>query len=637
MLRRASLALALVTSIACSEGPYVIGEQGLPPARYCPTGTDCRGRFELPLGRSGTGVWGDGWTAGTTSRAPSLLLRGEDATTTRWAARTGGALVSTDAIVGRRGPFTDATRAVAIAPGFTSEGALARIGSSDLVVELVLRAAASSEVLRAESESRSIVVRSDDQRVLALQIGEATIATRPLIEGAWYHVVFELHDDRASVVHVNGVATDATMIAQGREEPHTIVVGGAGSARLAWLAIVPLGDAVLEAGALRERFAALTGVLPSLAGGGPLPIEMTREGEAFLDLVEDAGARRLHLVGEDWPRIACRPDAAGELFCGYLSEARARRGTYVPLDPVAFEAVNASVVHVDETRSIGEVVPMGAVRGAPVSGKHGVAVVLEHGGTTTFSFFARAVGAGMVEASIEGAGVARVDLDAQLVVSSDPAIEVQLDDWGAGVTRVALVTRDLADGQHRAEIVAVVGGTTEFLGDDSTLFEVAGLQREGNRISPSSLVFDVHGDDQLAFAATDNVPSTTSGHIRARALTAPVGRLHDQAMLNISEGASPGDQINLYVTISGSVIFAASQDDVIRWLIPSMVNIDGHAFDVEASWDAESARLVMGGIDDRRGVDESIASGRYDRLAIGFTGSTSGPFDGLVGAIGIGP
>ena len=641
-VRALALALAVLLGASCSEGPYILGSVGIPPARYCAEGADCRGRFELPLSRAGTGVWGDRVIAGGVSRTPALVLRGEDASASRWLPRTGGALVARDARTGTRGPFTDATRAAETSSAFVSEGELARFAGADVLVEVVLRAAPDADVLRAVSASRALTISSDASGALSLSIGAggaaSVLSTRALVEGAWYHVIFELHDRQPSAVHVNAVRADAPSVVRvGGEEGHAITVGGRGEAAIAWLAVVPWGDVALDASASLERFAQLTGVVPSVAGGAPLPTLLERDSVAFVDLVEDAGARRLHLVGEHWPRIACRPDASGAVFCGYLVEAGTARFD-LPFDVREARVLRASVEELARERSVGAHVPMIAVRGTAEEDTHGVGAEIGGGGTLVISFFARLGSAHEVELHVDGLGDAQFDTTLGTARTAE-VFTVSIEPFGAGLARCTVVARDLPDARRAIEVRAVIDRGARFVGDGSVLFEVGGLQLEGNRVSATSLVHvGGRAEDRLVFSAMDNVPADGTGHIRARVLAQRGERIHDQAVVNVSRAASPDDQLNLYVSTPGNVLFVGSDDGVIEWLLPNdTVVSDGLAADIEASWAPGVARLVVRGVEARADVDGSVIVADHDRLAIGWTGSTSGVADGLVGEIGLGP
>ena len=222
--------------------------------------------------------------------------------------------------------------------------------------------------------------------------------------------------------------------------------------------------------------------------------------------------------------------------------------------------------------------------------------------------------------------------------SADPGLSVRLWDFGAGIVRCAITTTLPGLASRALTIAARVGGSESFADDGEPLFELAGLQLETNRVTATSLIADLREADRLVFAAEGNVPMAGTGHLRARVLVEPGERLHDQTILNVSLGAATDQQLNLYVSTPGTVVFVAAQRSGLRWLVPSEVSAaEGAPVSVEAAWSPGSARLRVDAAETSQVVDEGFVAGPYDQLALGFSGSTSGVIDGLIAEIGVGP
>lgn len=608
----------LVLMLACDEGPYVIGEQGAPRSSFCPEGVSCEGRFELPLDRAGTSAFGDRFVAEGIDRAAALLLRGEDATETRWPSRTGGALDAVGPnVVALEGPFTDATRGAIGA--YTSASVRPRFGGR-LAIELVLRATPSTEVFATDDLRLAL----DAEGALVLERGGEARATEALAPLAWHHVLFVL-DGEHTRVFVDGAPTELDALTLPEERERAVSVGG--DAAIAWLAVVPLGSAALSDDAARERFVRLVGVAPTIAGGAPLPIALERESVAFTDLVDAAGRRRLHLVGPRWPRIACRLDVDGARFCGYLAERGRTRAVPLSLDAWSPEAVTREAPTEPRERTLAPALPITLVRATAANAR----LVTTVSGTEhrVASVFARGEG---LELSLRVAErTARFALDGR-VVSADPEVEAHAEDFGDGWWRVWLLVRDVGAGTHEVAIELHATGALE-----AARVELAGPEVESNRFDPTSVVLDTRAEDRLVFAAAGNVPAGTEGALHARALVPGVARLHDQALLNLNVGESSEDQINLYLDVGGTVSFSAHEAAESRWNLasPSPVR-DGRPVEVDATWGAEGARLSVRGEEAVRATDATLAAQRHDRLAIGRTGSTSGPLDGLIAEVAVG-
>ncbi|MCE9577678.1 MAG: LamG domain-containing protein [Deltaproteobacteria bacterium] len=599
--------VALALAAGCAD-PYVIGEEGLPPAGYCPAGVVCTGRLEASYAQAGTGAWGDRFVAGRISRAPALLLRGEDATASGWTARTGGALSPVDVVqVGARGPFTDATRA---ARGrFASAAPIVELGPQDLAIELVLRARANARVL--DAPTAGLAIASDDTGALTLAIGASAIATAPLVDGAWYHVLFVVRAS-GSRVYVNGAAMDGPGAVIARRASHAIAVDG----EVAWLAIVPLGDGELQVREARERFARLVGVAATLAGGDPIPTTIARDGAAFTDLVED-GARALHLVGPDWPRIACRPAPSGATACGYLAEGGAGRG--VPLDLQQWTVTGAITA---AAMPLADDVPT-----VTLADPATLARTVDGGGDRVVSLFAR--GAGEVTIDLAQVGSVRCAPGAATatIVTSAVPITAAIEPWGAGWVRCALVT-EAAPGGPLALTLA------------GSAIDLAGPQAEGNRITPTSLALAARGDDVLVYDTVDNIPAADAGAVRARVLAAGAS-IHDRSVIGLAARDATGpvgdDSAAIYLqTRQGAAHFAAFAGGAIAWNAGTAAALVDTEAAIRATWSATAATLSDGAEQVDATAGRAIQGATFAEVRVGGS-ARSGTLDGLVRDFAIGP
>jgi hypothetical protein len=584
--------LALVaTLLGCSDGPYVIGELGPSAAAYCPAGQDCEGRLELRFGVAGTAAWGDRFVAGRVARAPALLLRGEDATAAGWPARTGGVLVPEgETRIARRGPFTDATRTTE--GRFASEGAIVRLGTGELAIELVLQGARTTRVL----ETDDIVIDFDDEGRLIFGVEGATTVTNPLATRTYYHVLFVVRPT-GTRAYVNGAPLDG---------PGATVPAGDRAVRIdgsiAWLAMVPIADGELDERAVRERFARLTGVSPTVAGGDPVPLAGGRPSVAFTDLVQD-GARRLHRVGERWPRIACRP-AETDVVCGYLAEDVAHRG--VPLELGAW-SIEGSATAIEWAEIPGVRVTSTTTLRASHDGDDARRVL---------SVWAR--GSGELELAIEGVGRARCVPSTGVIAVLEGVVTATREDFGDGWTRCVLGTEVAPAGPVEVSMIA-------------TELELAGPQVDTNRLTASSLVIEDRELDALAYAGPGNV--SIEGAVNARVLVRGE-ELHDRSVLGL-DGGGPENAARVYAeTRDGTVVFAGFVGGAIAWNAHAVESVLDVVSRVEARWGLDEASVTVGATVETSPVSAALPS--IDAITIG-DAHGSGALNGLVVELTLAP
>lgn len=571
-------------------------------------GVCCEGRFELPLDTAGTAAFGDRALGAT---PPLLLLHGEDARADGWSARVGGRFVSAGpSELARRGPFVDATRGVR----GSYLGSLTTPES--VVIELVLAAPLASSPASSELLSAPVSITIDGG---ALVVGDTTIET--LAPGAWYHLVIT-RSFAGTEVFVNGRST-ATLPGASAAFEGSLEVGG--EATIAWLALsstTPSSTTPTPTPLdVSTRFAALTGTLAGTAGGLATPLELTRESDAYVDLVQD-GARRLHRVGPRWPRIACRPDApadrsdalTADVVCGYLAENESSVET---LALAARAPVGLSVVAVEESGP-GEAIAVERLD-AEGDGERHVTLPLAGDDDQVLSLFVRraAVDVGL-ELDLGTRGRAVFSLDATPTVEG--TLRAHDEPWGDDWHRVWVVTE--AVGEAGATLWVLREGARSFAASGPLLF-VAGTRAEGNRRDPSSL--GPRARDGLAYATEGNVP-VGRGTISAQVLVDPWTRLHDGTNVHF---ASAPQVVNLYYSLDTRVTFAATGGPFF-WNLHGDSIRDGRVIEVEASWSAGGVALRTRETTDEDALAAGLdAATTFERFVVG-AGGPSGELHGLV-------
>lgn len=568
-----------------------------------PDGPDacCEGRFELPLDTAGAATFDDRALGDPT---PLLLLRGEDARADGWTARFGGRFVSIGTPeLARWGPFVDATRGVR----GSYLGSLTTPES--VVIELVLAAPLASTLASSEVLSAPVRITIDGGM---LRVGDTTLEA--LAPGAWYHLVIT-RSLAVTEVFVNGRST-ATLPGASAAFEGPLEVGG--EATIAWLAVSSTTPSRLD---VSTRFAALTGTLARGAGGLATPLELTRESDAYADLLQD-GARRLHRVGPRWPRVACRPDApadrsdtlTADVVCGYLAENESSVETLALAER---PRVGLSVVAAEESGP-GEAVAVERLD-AEGDGEHHVTLPFGGDDDQVLSLFVRRAAADVgLELDLGARGRAVFTLDAT------PAVEGTLrahdEPWGDDWHRVWVVTE--AAGDPGATLRVLREGARSFAASGPLLF-IAGTRAEGNRRDPSSL--GPRARDGLAYATEGNVP-IGRGTISARVLVDPWTRLHDGTIVHF---ASDPQVVNLYYSLDTRVTFAATGGPFF-WNLHGDSIRDGRVIEVEASWSASGVALRTRETTDEETLPADLdAATTFERFVIG-AGGPSGELHGLV-------
>lgn len=665
--------------------------------------------FSLPLG-GGTSLTGtsnlndplalggaadaalEGGIDGSTSVEVTLRLRGEMATTTSWLSDEGVSLGVSTAVptsnVSLLAPFSDSTRAVALAasgPSYVASAndvAVGDIADDDAAFELVFRAepgqiiaskGAGASTKGGWSLATSAAVAgaaasapgSAGSLLLELSDGQelVEVSSEPLTTDAWYDCMMWLSHAAGARIDCNGDAgglTDIHLLGSLASSTTPLSMGGLSSAspdslQVAYLSLFRASSGTLGNPAAwlypsRQRFAALTGVLPTAALGTALPNPGVRASAAYVDLADASSVRHLFLVGEDWPRIACRTDSSGR-FCGYLSEHV--RGRLVPSDPSAWMSSEATANANQAAFADGEL-HMAAVVPSTHVAAHVLTASAVFGVTQdVLSFFARAESGHRLGVTVSGQNEAVFDLS---LPSASP-VGASIEAWGDGLFRCAYTFKNAIAGPVTFEIHLLDSSPAgePFAGvGQSAWVDIAGLQVDVSTFYPRSLLgADAQPGDQLVFVANDgNVPMASPVLASLQVLLPMAPRLDDQAILNLNFEDNYAPQVDLFVTgdtgdedggSMGTLEFSGIEPPAATpttlWAFNDFTSvIDGSRHSIQAEWNAQAASVW---VDKTQAATEALlvsggAPSPIDRIEVGFSVNSSGPLDGLVSSLALG-
>jgi hypothetical protein len=598
--------------------------------------------------------------------SPTLRLRGESASDTKWDAEVGGSFGSGTGTVllPFDAPFIDGTRAAFlgdVAPSYVAAAATtASLGGDDFALELVLRGAKGAVVLAKTGATGgwSLGEGADGTLALALDDGTPTHAARvisePLVDGAWYHCLFWVSRSEGSRADCDGrVGASFGVAALGVvDAPVAASLGGGGAAtRVALLALYRVAAGGLGAASTwldvsRRRFATLAGARPKVAHGTAVPSPGLRASPAYLDLqLAGNGERLLYEVGPDWPRVACRFGAAATRTCGFLSEPHRTR--FLPASALAWQPSELTVAGGSAIFVDGEDTMVGLVPSATSAG-HALSFSANGGAAhQVFSFFATGTKARFAGAEVGAFGRAVFDLVAGTVVSAPAGVRATIEAWGQKIYRCSYAFVATAGPTTYSVEVLSTADAAPFAGDGtSSWMLVAGLQLDVGLVYAGSLLAaDVQEGDALTFVGDDgNFPTTTAASVSFRTFLPAGPRLTDQALVNLNIGGSFMDQIQLFViggTIAdtGKLKFWGLRGGNTHWSFdhPTAMILDGAPHTVVADWDATSARVAVDGV---VGMEQAIAANTppfaFDRIDLGFSGKSSGALEGLIAGLQIG-
>ena len=658
--RLCSAAAALL--LGCTSNPYFIGAVDQAGAD-----TDPNLSFAIDLDHSGASFLGSALELPSTKVPAALVLRGEQATPQAWPSDHGALSAASTLLptVALPAPFTDGTRAAQLTANdesYVGSGALGAVGTRDFALEVVLRGAPGVGIATIsaplERKGWSLSTTADGALALALQDATQikTVTSEPLVTDAWYHCLIWVSRTAGGRVDCNGRAgptTDLSALGDLQSSSALSVGypgGGSIAAQLGYFALYldaagALADNSSWLAVSRQRFAALTGISPRVARGTLLPEPGLRDAPAYLDLQQSSGStRQLFIVGPDWPRISCRSDDSGAHDCGYLSEAKRTR--WIPNLPSAWSA-DALTVTANSAAFADGKQRMDALVPSEANGTHALAWTGTYGGARqVLSVFARAESGHLLALSVGALDPVVFDVRAGSVVAAPAAGDAHIEAWGDGLFRCSYGFAPAKGAlTYRVQPWNDVNAQP-FAGDGSAWLDIAELQLDvGQAYVGSVLAADSQPADQLTFIADDgNLPSSNAVSERLRLLLPAGPRLTDQAVLNLNQGGSFDDQVQLYITgntdpagNTSQLKFWALQGGDAHWAFQHPVSVlDGLRHSVAADWDADFAQLSVDGVSLRHPT--LIANDppfMLDRLNLGFS-PDSGALEGLLAGIEIG-
>jgi hypothetical protein len=366
-----------------------------------------------------------------------------------------------------------------------------------------------------------------------------------------------------------------------------------------------------------------------------------RDSPAYLDLQRASGAaRQLFIVGQDWPRIACRSDQNGSHDCGYLSEAQRTR--WLEPKAAAWTASELSI-SADNADFADGMQRMEGLVPSTANAEHALTWTGMYGGARqALSFFARAETGQLVSASVSGLSSAIFDLSAGTVISAPSVGNATIEDWGGGLFRCAYVFAPSAVATTYTVEPLADARAQPFAGDGKGAWlDIAELQLDvGQAYAGSPLAAASEAADALTFLADDgNLPSTGTVSQRVRVLLPAGPRLTDQAVLNLNRDGEFDNQVELYIVgETNQLKFWGLEGGDAHWAFTHPVSlVDGMRHAIEADWGSDFASLSVDGVLLRQ--DALLVNAppfALDRIDLGFSSNSSGSLQGLLAGLEIG-
>ncbi|HEX2878386.1 MAG TPA: hypothetical protein VHO25_02505 [Polyangiaceae bacterium] len=674
-------AWALVAS-SCTEDAYVIGKL-CGAIGSCPAAGGSAGSGGAAAGGGGTTSTVDGGLVGPDAsnagspatiglhldfsgsgaeRLPQTLLGATpthfliaaDATAATWDARVGtgfDVVAATALTLAEPGPFADLgdvlSHAGAIA--FTADSSWAETSSGALALEVVFRGDPGATLLSQRDANGGLLLSLDAQGSLHLNLDtgaqQITISSQPLVADAWHHclTLFDLSQTAAQMI-CNGQAGPVVNVPAGfvvATSAAAVSSGDSSAARVHWAQIArwqatSWGPRGAWTDLARERFARLVG---SYAAGSfePLPFAEVRASGAYIDMTpSDApDLRRLHPVGEHWPRIVCRPTGDSARNCGLLIETSSSR--LVPEQDFTLDNWNASEVSLTAASAIG---PVGsdtlfALTPSTANAEHSFELSTPFGeGPAVLSFFARSGSASLIRAEVGTAAAATFDLTALSVSDEQGTLVSGVESWGDGLVRASF-SFDINPGQDVLRLAILADdGSAAFAGNGSIAAHVGNVElRFRSYSTPLPTFGPIQQADHLVYpAGNGNLPPGSAFEVSAEIWLPNTPLVADAAIFNANFAAQYEQQINLFVPPQDATPqFWGLQGPATLWNLVSPVAVnDGNLHQITASVGPSGATL---GVDDQVSSDPDaipLDLSGLDRIEVGISTSSSGPFTGII-------
>jgi hypothetical protein len=585
--------------------------------------------------------------------APSHFLIASDATNTSWPARRGDGfevLAPAALAVGEPGPFADSGSVLmhANAATFSAESSWADLGAGALALEAVFRGEPSVQLLAQRDANAGLQWFLDAAGNLNLRLDagetELVLASHALVPDAWHHCLALLDTSQAvAQLFCNGQAGDAVSLpvdfALGPVAA-AATLGSAAVARLHWAQLGSWQAASWQprgswTDVARERFARLVG---TYAEGSfePVPLPEVRASGAYIDMApsEAPEQRRLHPVGEHWPRIVCRPTTDAARTCGLLLETSSSRF----VAPSAFTldrwaGVEAGVTPSPEAGPTGTA-SLFAVTASSAPGPHSLEIETPFGqGPAVLSLFARAGSRARLQVQVVGLGSASFDLASASVLETTGTLRADVEAWGDGLMRPSFAF-EVDAGEHLLRLTLLDDDSSAaFSGDGSVAAHLGDVELRFRSVSTPLPTFGtIQQPDHLAYPATSgNLPSGPSFSFSAELWLPATPLVADAAIITANAGGRYDPQINVFVRPSdGTIQYWGREANTSLWAMSSpTVVTDGALHELTVSLGPEGATLTIDGESESAPADSYDLS-QLDRVEIGGSMMSSGPLTGIV-------
>jgi hypothetical protein len=676
--RRALLLLALQAA-ACTEDQYVIGAV-CPALGSCPPDGGSAGTSGSG-GSSGSGGAAAGTSGGGSTevgplqvdllgsgveRLPEALfgvdpthwLIADDARADVWQARVGEnfQVIAPNALrLGELSPFADPGSVLSHAGAvtFSAESNWADTGAGAIALEAVFRGEQGATLLSQRAGVTGLELVLDAEGRLTLQLAAEgstlSVSSQALVKDAWHHCLALFDSAQAAAqIFCNGQAGAAVTVPNGfaiAELTSAAVLGSADMARVHWAELGrwqaptwgPRGAWGDQANA---RFARLVGTFAE-GSSAPLPLSEVRASGAYVDMSpsDRPELRRLHPVGEHWPRVVCRPTAESPRECGLLVEPDSSRS--VSSEDFRLDHWTATEVTTTLGSSAG---PTGAdtllgLQPSDLDTEHTLERLGPVGdGPAVFSLYARAGSRKRVSLEVVGAASATFDVADSLVLDSSDALASDAEAWGDGLVRLSLAYESAGGPQMLRILLLDDDSSPTFAGDGSAVLDLGDAELRFGSVATLLPTFgDIQRADHLAYkAGNGNFPPGPWFELAAEVWLPRAPLAADAAVLNVNFASRYDQQINLFVNaIGGTAQFGGLQGDRAPWTVASEVPItDGAWHRLGAGVGSNEATLRVDD-DTTRGPAAAFDVGVLDRIDVGKTTSSSGALTGLVRRVAI--
>jgi hypothetical protein len=589
---------------------------------------------------------------------PTHWLIADDARVDVWQARVGDdfeVVAPTALQLGELSPFADAGSVLSHAGAvtFSADSDWAATSAGALALEAVFRGEAGATLLSQREAATGLELVLDAEGRLTLQLAAAgetlSVSSQALVKDAWHHCLALFDSAQAAAqIFCNGQAGASVTVPKGfaiTALTSAAVLGDADAARVHWAALgrweAPTwGPRGTWGDQASTRFARLVGTFAE-GSSVPVPLAEVRASGAYIDMSpsDRPEVRRLHPVGEHWPRVVCRPIVERVRECGLLVEPDSSRS--VSTEDFRLDHWTATEVTTSVGSSAG---PAGA---DTLLGLQPSALDTEHtlerlgpvgDGPAVFSVYARAGSRRRVALEIVGGASATFDVASARVLEATDALASSAEAWGDGLVRLSLAY-DSAGGPQTLRIALLDDASSPtFAGDGSVALELGDAEL---RFGSAATLLPTFGDIQLADhlvyqAENGNFPPGPGFELAAEVWLPAAPLAADAAVINVNFASRYDEQINLFINAIGATAqFGGLQGDTAPWTVASDVPL------TDGAWHQLSAGVGQSGATLR--VDDSTTSGParafdvgvLDRIDVGKTTSSSGALTGLVRRVAI--